>query len=71
METRRLVEDPRWPAYQERLVAYRKKAEDALLKRSTDFPTMRRLAGEISAIDYALGVPAELLELEPRNLDTP
>lgn len=65
IEAQLLVEDARWPAFRDGLLARRGEAERRLLRRGQAFETMTRLAGEISAIDYALGLPAELASSDP------
>lgn len=66
VEAQLLVEDARWPSYRDRLLEHRETAERKLLRRNQPFETMTRLAGEISAIDFALGLPAELSESDPK-----
>lgn len=67
VEAKLFVEDSRYSAYREGLLERRKEAERRLLRRGQAFETMTRLAGEISAIDYALGLPAELLVSDPET----
>ena len=62
-----LVSDPRWPAYREYIEDRRAVAVKAILKRGLSYERMTRLAGEISAYDFALGVPAELEKLDPER----
>ncbi len=71
VEARLLVEDSRYLAYREGLEARKADALRRLLRRGTPFETMTRLAGEVSAIDYALGLPAELLGSDPAAENTP
>lgn len=67
VEAMLLVEDARWPAFREGLLAKRREAERRLLRRGQPYETMTRLAGEISAIDHALGLPAELMASDPQT----
>lgn len=67
VEAQLLVEDPRWPSFRDSLLAKRDEAERRLLRRGQPYETMTRLAGEISAIDHALGLPAELMASDPQT----
>lgn len=67
MEAQLLVEDSRWPSYRDSLLALRAEAERRLLRRGQPYETMTRLAGEVSAIDRALGLPAELMASDPQT----
>lgn len=71
VEASLFVNDPRYDAYREGLERAREVALRRLLRRNQPFETMTRLAGEISAIDFALGLPAELLESDPQTTPNP
>lgn len=62
-----LVEDRRYEAYRLDLEAKRDTYLRALLRPNQDHVRMSRLAGQISAIEYALGLPAELLGSDPAS----
>jgi len=65
VEMRLFVENPLYAAYKEDLEAKRATYVNALLRPNQDHVRMSRLAGQISALDYALGRPAELLDDTP------
>lgn len=65
VEARLLLEDPRYESYRVSLEERRDEALRKLLRRNCPFETMTRLAGEISAIQFALGLPADLLGSDP------
>lgn len=67
VEVKLLVEDSRWPSYREALEQKRADAVKAILRRGLTYERMTRIAGEISALDFALGVPAELEKLDPES----
>lgn len=62
---RLMVENPLYAAYREDLEAKRETYIKALLRPNQDHVRMSRLAGQVSALDYALGRPAELLDDTP------
>lgn len=62
---RLFIENPLYAAYREDLEAKREAYVRALLRPNQDHVRMSRLAGQVSALDYALGRPAELLEDDP------
>ncbi len=66
VEARLLIEDPRYESYRVGLEAKREVYVRALLRPNQDHVRMSRLAGQVSAIDFALGLPAVLLESDPR-----
>jgi hypothetical protein len=70
---RLMIEDARYEAYRVDLEAKRALYMKALLRPNLDHVRMSRLAGQISALDYALGLPAQLLDSDPssRNPETP
>lgn len=67
LDARMLLEDSRYEAYRVELEAKRERALKGLLRRNQPYETMTRLAGEVSAIDFALGLPAELMKLDPAS----
>lgn len=71
VEASLLVNDPRYESYREGLEAAREVALRRLLRRNQPYETMTRLAGEISALNVALGLPAELLESDPQTSPNP
>lgn len=62
-----LLEDPRYESYKAGLEEKRDEALRKLLRRNQPYETMTRLAGELSAIQFALGLPAELLGSDPAS----
>jgi hypothetical protein len=67
LDARMLLEDARYESYRVELEAKRDRALRALLRRNQPYEAMTRLAGEVSAIDFALGLPAELMVLDPAS----
>lgn len=65
VEMRLLVENPLYAVYRDDLEAKRETYVRAMLRPNQDHVRMSRLAGQISALDYALGRPAELLDETP------
>lgn len=66
VEARLLIEDARYESYRLGLLEKREKALRALLRRNQPYEVMTRLAGEVSAFDHALGLPADLVGSDPQ-----
>lgn len=66
IDAQRLLEDPRYAAYAESLREKREKYMRALIN-ARDQERSERLRGQILALEYALGLPAELLTADPQT----
>lgn len=62
-----LVENPLHAAYKNDLERLLEQKVNALLRPGKDYARMTRIAGEASALLYALGRPAELMKLDPEQ----
>lgn len=68
IEAQALLADPSWPTYRQRLLERRLVLEGRLQReKPMDHPAMCLTAGEIRGLNYALGIPDELLRSDPRS----